>query len=83
MRQIDILQTILKDSNYHLALFSEDEIEAIRRKIGNKIIRGKETPIIIVLYGIRIFIKTRRNCSPTLCVKTHQSIRLFKKSVGF
>ena len=33
MTQTDIVQTILKDSNYHLALFSEDEIESLREKV--------------------------------------------------
>jgi len=32
----DIIQTILKDSNYHLALFAKDEIEALRGKIFTK-----------------------------------------------
>ena len=46
MRQKDIIQTILKDSNYHLDLFSEDEIESIRKKICIKPIRNKETSFI-------------------------------------
>jgi type I restriction enzyme M protein len=29
----DIIETILKDSNYHLALFAKDEIESLREKI--------------------------------------------------
>ena len=43
MTQPDIIQTILKDSNYHLALFSADEIEALRKEIFTKTTRGKET----------------------------------------
>ena len=46
MTQSDIIQAILKDSNYHLVLFTEDEIEALRGKIFTKITRGKETPFI-------------------------------------
>ena len=46
MRQPDIIQTILKDSNYHLTLFTDDEINALRDKIIVKTIRGKETPFI-------------------------------------
>ena len=42
----DIIQTILKDSDYHLALFSEDEIEALRQKVFRKTTRGKETPFV-------------------------------------
>ncbi len=36
MTQEDIIQTILKDSNYHLSLFSEDEIAALSNKINIK-----------------------------------------------
>ncbi|OGW24524.1 MAG: type I restriction endonuclease subunit M [Nitrospirae bacterium GWB2_47_37] len=46
MTQEDIIQTILKDSNYHLSLFSEDEIAALRRKIVIKESKGKKTPFI-------------------------------------
>lgn len=33
MTQGDIIQTILKDSNYHLSLFTNNEIEALRDKV--------------------------------------------------
>ena len=46
MRQMDIIQTILKDSNYHLALFTGEEIESIRQKICIKKVKGKKTPFI-------------------------------------
>lgn len=43
---MDIIQTILKDSNYHLALFTKKEIEDLQATIFTKITRGKETPYI-------------------------------------
>lgn len=43
---MDIIQTILKDSNYHLALFTKKEIEDLQETIFTKITRGKETPYI-------------------------------------
>lgn len=46
MTQPDIIQTILKDSSYHLALFTESEIEALRENIFIKPTRGKDTPFI-------------------------------------
>jgi type I restriction enzyme M protein len=46
MTQLDIIQTVLKDSNYHLALFSAGEIEALRKVVFTKNTRGKETPYI-------------------------------------
>lgn len=46
MHQTNIIQTILKDSNYHLGLFMEDEIETLRSKVFTKTIRDKETPFV-------------------------------------
>lgn len=46
MTQPDIIQTILKDSNYDLALFSTDEIEFLRKNVFTKTTRGKEAPFI-------------------------------------
>jgi|GEM_PF-6219882 len=46
MIQEDIIQTILKDSNYHLSLFSEEEIAALRRKIIIKESKSKKTPFV-------------------------------------
>ena len=46
MNQPDIIQTILKDSNYHLDLFKDNEVEDVRKKIFIKTERGKETPYI-------------------------------------
>ena len=43
MTRPDIIQTILKDSNYHLSLFSADEIECLRKQVFTKMTRGKET----------------------------------------
>lgn len=43
---MDIIQEILKDSKYHLALFSSEEIDALRHKIFIKTIRKKETPVV-------------------------------------
>jgi len=43
---VDIIQEILKDSKYHLALFSSEEIDALRHKIFIKTIRKKETPVV-------------------------------------
>ena len=46
MTQPNIIQTILKDSNYHLTLFTEDEINTLRDNISVKPYRGKETPFV-------------------------------------
>ena len=46
MTQPDIIQTILKDSDYHLDLFTDTEVQALREKIFIKTVRGKETPHI-------------------------------------
>ena len=46
MTQPDIIQTILKDTDYHLTLFTEDEINDLRDRIIIKPYRGKETPFV-------------------------------------
>ena len=43
MKHNDVLQAILKDSDYHLDLFSDDEIESLRKRISNKRVRNQET----------------------------------------
>ena len=44
--QPDIIQTILKDSNYSLELFTDAEVQTLREKIFPKTVRGKETPYV-------------------------------------
>lgn len=46
MAQPDIIQTILKDSDHHPTLFTEDEINALRDEAFIKTVRGKETPFV-------------------------------------
>ncbi len=46
MTQTDIIQVILKDSNYRLDLFLNDEIVSLREKVFIKTIRGKEIPFV-------------------------------------
>ena len=42
MTQSNIIQTILKDSKYHLTLFEKNEIEALQGRISVKTTKGKE-----------------------------------------
>lgn len=46
MSKADIFQDILKDSNYHLDLFSNDEIMDLQSKVFFKETRGKKSPYI-------------------------------------
>ena len=46
MTKPDIITTILKNSNYHLGLFSTKEIEDLRQKIFTKKYKKKETPFV-------------------------------------
>ena len=46
MTQPDIIQTILKDSDYHLELFKENEVQTLRKEILIQTVRGKKTPFI-------------------------------------
>lgn len=46
MTACDIFQTILKDSDYDLSLFTETEIAELRGKVFTKTVKDKETPYI-------------------------------------
>lgn len=46
MTHADIIQSILRDSNYNLTLFAADEIEALRDRVVTKEPRGKETAFV-------------------------------------
>ena len=46
MTKADIILVILKDSNYRLDLFSNDEIASLREKVFTKITKGKEIPFV-------------------------------------
>ena len=46
MTQPDIIQSILKDGNYHLDPFKDDEMASLREKIFAKTIRGKNTVFV-------------------------------------
>ena len=46
MAKEDLIQTILKDSNYHLSLFTKKEIDVLRKKIFTKKRRGREVAFV-------------------------------------
>ena len=46
MTPADPIKTILKNSEYHLSLFSESEIDALRKRIELRESRGKETAFV-------------------------------------
>ena len=46
MTQSDIIRTVLKDSNYSLSLFRDDEVAALQERIAVKRHRSKETPFV-------------------------------------
>ena len=55
---MDILQEILKDSNYNLALFLDKEITLLRDKIFTKTVRKKETHFVTcIIRGKEIQLK--------------------------
>lgn len=46
MTEPDIIQSTLRDTNYHLDLFTGIEIQTLREKTFLKIVRGKEKPFV-------------------------------------
>ncbi len=58
MAKHDLIQTVLKDSNYHLTLFRAKEIDALRKKVSTKTLRGKETAYVsCIIRGKKIQLK--------------------------
>ena len=72
--QEDIIQTICKDSNYHLALFTADEIEDLRTQIVTKTSRGRTIPFI------RCIVRNREiQLKPEEVVRQLYAARLIKQ----
>ena len=46
MIQADLIQTLFKDSHYHLSLFSEVEIESLLKSVFSKTVRNQEKPFV-------------------------------------
>ena len=79
-QQSDIIQAILKDSNYHLALFSEDEIDNLRTRIFHKMTRGKETPHVkCIVRDKDIQLKPEEIVRQLYAAKAYQSVRISPK----
>jgi type I restriction enzyme M protein len=74
MKQPDIIQTILKDSSYHLTLFTKDEINKLREKVFTKTLRGKETSFIKCIVRDKDI-----QLKPEEIVRQLYAARLFKK----
>ena len=84
MIQKDILQSILKDSNYSLSLFSVEEIEALRQKVFTKETRGKETAFInCVVRGKDIQLKPEEVVRQLYATKLIEQYGYPKKRLAF
>ena len=84
MIQPDIIQTILKDSNYHLTLFTEDEIENLRGKVFIKTTRGKETPFVTCIVREKdIQLKPEEVVRQLYAAKLIKQYRYPKKRLAF
>lgn len=74
MTQPDIIQSILKDSNYHLDLFKDDEIESLRERIVTKTTRGKETAFVTCIVRDK-----KIQLKPEEIVRQLYAVRLIKE----
>lgn len=84
MTKPDIIQAILKDSNYHLALFSDDEINALRGKIFTKTTRGKETFFVsCIVRDKEIQLKPEEIVRQLYAVRLIKRYGYSKKRLGF
>ncbi len=74
MTQSDIFQTLFKNSNYDLSLFSAREVQALREKVFTKTIKDKETAFI------RCLIRDKDiRLKPEEIVRQLYAIRLIEK----
>ena len=84
MTQPDIIQTILKDSNYHLSLFSDDEIDFLREKVFAKTTRGKETPHVkCIVRGKDIQLKPEEIVRQLYAARLIKQYNYSKKRLAF
>ena len=60
--ETNTIQKILKDSNYHLGLFLNDEIVSLSEKVFTKVVRGKETPFVRCILSGYSKSYTDKNC---------------------
>lgn len=84
MIQEDIIQTILKDSNYHLSLFSEEETTALRKKIVIKESKSRKTPFITcIIRGKDIQLKPEEVVRQLYAARLIQQYGYPKKRLAF
>lgn len=84
MIQPDILQTIIKDSNYNLSLFSAEEIENLRTKVFSKTVRGKETAFVnCVIRDKEIQLKPEEVVRQLYAVRLMEKYGYAKKRLAF
>ena len=84
MSEPDILQTILKDSNYNLSLFTKDELAALRKKIFLKDVRGQEKPYIkCLIRGRDILLKPEETVRQLYAARLIEEYGYPKKRIVF
>ena len=84
MTQPDIIQSILKDSNYHLGLFMDDEIASLQEKIFTKTTRGKETAFVTcVVRDKKIQLKPEKIVRQLYAARLIKEYGYTKKRVAF
>ncbi|MCY3727919.1 MAG: N-6 DNA methylase [Nitrospira sp.] len=74
MTQPDIIQSILKDSNYHLDLFFPDEIASLQKRVSIKTTRDKKTAFVTCIVRDREI-----QLKPEEIVRQLYAARLIKK----
>ena len=84
MTQPDIIQTILKDSNYRLDLFDDDEIQTVCERISIKTTRGKEAPHIkCIIRNKEVQVKPEELIRQLYAIKLITKYDYRKKDIAF
>jgi type I restriction enzyme M protein len=81
---VDILRTILKDSNYDFTLFEPEELEALVQRITIQTVRGKETFYVdCIVRGKPIVLKPEEVIRQLIAAQLIHRYRYSKKRIAF
>ena len=86
MAQTQMIQTILRDSAYHLGLFSHDEIAALSERVLTKLVRNRETPFVRCIVRDKDIQLNGRDCPSALsdgCLWLPKKRLAFEHAVHF
>ena len=84
MTEPNIIHTILKDTNYHLSRFKENEIEVLCDNIFIKTVKGEEKPFVnCIVRDKSIQLKPEEVVRQLYAARLINELRLSQNTIGF